>query len=309
MPQLGRLILPAILWATTCSFVHAQQSAQTPEHDSEVLSGPRVEEVNLKVTVTNRSGQLVKDLTAADFTVYEDGKPQKIDYFRAENTPITLAILVDTSASMLPAQAALHRAVTGLIQESNSGNEVALISFSDEPTLEQGFTRNTDRIYRALDHLVFRGDRTLYDAVFITTDELGPRPSPKKVLVVITGGADAKSHKSVSDIIQNLEHRDDWIIYVLGFPGNKPMERDAQSDLQRLCNATGGVALFLDSADKLEESSRQIAQEIGHQYDIGYTPSNPLSTGGYRKVKVEAQAPRLQDLQVRTRSGYSAGKR
>ncbi|HTC93039.1 MAG TPA: VWA domain-containing protein [Terriglobales bacterium] len=309
MQQPGRSFLHAIFWVITCCSVHAQQSAQTPERDGEWLKGPTVEEVNLKVTVTNRSGQLVKDLTAADFTVYEDSKPQKINYFSAETTPITLAILVDTSASMLPAQAALHRAVTGLTQESNSGNEVALISFSDEPTLEQGFTRNMDRIYRALDHLVFRGDRTLYDAVFITTDELRQGPSPKKVLVVITGGADANSHKSVSDIIRNLEHRDDWIVYVLGFPGNKPMERDAQSDLQRLCNATGGVALFLDSADKLEESSRQIAREIGHQYAIGYKPSNPLSTGGYRKVKVEAQAPRLQNLQVRTRSGYAASEK
>src|SRR5262252_3983922 len=101
MSQPGRFILHAIFCVITCCSVHAQQAAQNPEQEQEALSGPKIEEVNLAVTVMDRSGQLVKDLTAADFTVYEDSKNQKINYFSVENTPVTLSILVDTSASML----------------------------------------------------------------------------------------------------------------------------------------------------------------------------------------------------------------
>jgi VWFA-related protein len=78
--------------------------------------------------------------------------------------------------------------------------------------------------------------------------------------------------------------------------------------LKELAEATGGEAYFPKSLDEVESTCRQIAHDIRNQYTIGYKPSTPQSAGGYRTVKVEAQAKGYKKLQVRTRSGYYAGQ-
>jgi VWFA-related protein len=71
---------------------------------------------------------------------------------------------------------------------------------------------------------------------------------------------------------------------------------------------TGGVAFFPKDLSEVQAITSQIAHDIRNQYTIQYKPSTPQSVGGYRTVKVEANAKGYKRLQVRTRSGYYAGQ-
>jgi VWFA-related protein len=71
---------------------------------------------------------------------------------------------------------------------------------------------------------------------------------------------------------------------------------------------TGGIAFFPEGVGEVDRISQQIARDIRNQYVIGYQPKRPRTDGGYRSVKVEAQAKGYRRLQVRTRSGYFPGQ-
>jgi VWFA-related protein len=97
-------------------------------------------------------------------------------------------------------------------------------------------------------------------------------------------------------------------IYTIGILGSEGRERRAKRALEALSVQTGGVAFFPKNLNEVDEISQAVARDIRNQYTISYKPSNPQTNGGYRKVKVVANAPGYKDLQVRTRSGYFAGQ-
>jgi Ca-activated chloride channel family protein len=295
-----------------------QQTGQIPgsEVGAVTRSGDRytfrsqVNEVTLSATVLDSRRHLVTNLAETNFAVYEDNQPQKITFFKRQDIPVSIGIVVDNSGSMRTKRAAVTKAVLNLIQASNPQDEVFVVNFNDDPYLDQDFTNKIPPLREALDRVDSRGGTALYDAVIASADHLAKgAKKEKKVLLVITDGVDNESRESLESAIRKVQDDNGPTIYTIGILGDEPGVKRAKRALQSLSDQTGGVAFFPKDLMEVDEISQEVARDIRNQYTLTYKPTNPRSNGGYRKVKVEARAPGYKDLQVRTRDGYFADEK
>jgi Ca-activated chloride channel homolog len=269
----------------------------------------RVDEVTLHATVVDGKNRLVTDLGQRDFQVFEDGQPQQIKFFKREDLPVSIGILVDNSGSMRTKRNAVSKAVVNLVQASNPNDEVFIVNFNDEPYLDQDFTGNVAQMREALDRVDTRGGTALYDAVYAAADHLAKgAKKEKKILLVVTDGEDNESRMSLEQAVRAVQNDNGPEIYTIGILGDEGKQRRAKRALESLSTQTGGVAFFPRNLEEVDDISRAVARDIRNQYSITYKPTNPQSNGGYRTVKVVARAPGYKDLQVRTRTGYFANE-
>ena len=304
--------------ATPANVPPGQQTGQIPgsEVGAVTKNGDRytfrsqVNEVTLSAVVLDSRRHLVTNLAETNFAVYEDNQPQKITFFKRQDIPVSIGIVVDNSGSMRTKRAAVTKAVLNLIQASNPQDEVFVVNFNDDPYLDQDFTNKIPPLREALDRVDSRGGTALYDAVIASADHLAKgTKKEKKVLLVITDGVDNESRESLESAIRKVQDDNGPTIYTIGILGDEPGIKRAKRALQSLSDQTGGVAFFPKDLMEVDEISQEVARDIRNQYSLTYKPTNPRSNGGYRKVKVEARAPGYKDLQVRTRDGYFADEK
>ena len=260
--------------------------------------------VVLPVTVKDRSGHFVSGLEAANFRIYENGKPQKIALFRNDDVPVAVGLVVDHSASMAARQAEVITGARAFVQESNPQDREFVVNFSDTVLfgLPAGmeFTSKTEDLEAALSAAT--GGRTaLYDAVAAALEHLQKDPLNKKVLLLISDGGDNASHQNFANVLRRAQATN-AIIYAIGLFDEHSADQNPNV-LKKLAAATGGQAYFPQSAADLAGICRHIAAEIRHQYTLGYSPEN-AGGAGYRKVRVVATGTDGKKLLVRTRSGF-----
>jgi len=126
-------------------------------------------------------------------------------------------------------------------------------------------------------------------------------------MLLCTDGEDNASRESLEQAIRRLQEENGPTVYTIGLLGEEHSKR-ARRALRAMAEETGGVAFLPQGLSEVEAITQQIAHDIRNQYTIGYKPSKPQSQGGFRTVKVEANAKGYKKLQVRTRSGYYAGQ-
>jgi VWFA-related protein len=286
------------------------QQGQAPSSDQNnvYVFKKEVDEVTLHATVVDDHFRPITGLDKKDFTVFEDGKPQKITYFRNEDIPVALGIVIDNSGSMRDKRPQVNAAAINLVRTSNPQDQVFVVNFNEEYFLDQDYTGSVPKLKDALERIESRGGTALYDAVVASSDHLKKSAAlEKKVLLVVTDGEDNASRESLEQALRRLEEQNGPTVYTIGLLGEEHNKR-ARRALREMAEDTGGVAFFPKNLDEVQAITTEIAHDIRNQYTIQYKPSTPQSAGGYRTVKVEAQAPGYKKLQVRTRSGYYAGQ-
>jgi len=267
-----------------------------------------VDEVTLHATVVDDHNRLITNLVKNDFTVYEDGKAQRITSFRREDIPVAMGIVIDNSGSMREKRPAVNAAAINLVQSSNPQDKVFVVNFNEEYFLDQDYTASVPKLKDALERIESRGGTALYDAVVASADHLKKSGElEKKVLLVVTDGEDNASRESLEQAVRRLEEQNGPTVYTIGLLGEEHSKR-ARRALREMAEDTGGVAFFPKDLSEVQAITSQIAHDIRNQYTIQYKAGTPQSAGGYRTVKVEAQAKGYKKLQVRTRSGYYAGQ-
>jgi Ca-activated chloride channel family protein len=305
----------------------SQQTADTPAQNAPAASAPAeppisngssrpftfktsVSEVVLYATVVDNHQQLVTSLQKQDFNVYENNVQQSISSFGQEDVPVSLAILVDNSGSMAQKRAAVNRAAIDLIQASNPQDEAFIVNFSDEAFLDQDFTSSVNQLRSGLSHMDSQGGTALYDAVIAAADHLAKQAKhPKQVILIITDGEDNSSSATIAETVRRIQDLNGPIVYSIGLLYDEPDHTQghrARKALQSLSDDTGGIAFFPKSLDQVDSIAANVAQDIRHQYVLGYHPTEPITQGGYRSIRVEAKGKGLGKLTVRTRQGYFA---
>jgi VWFA-related protein len=291
--------------------VQVPQEGQAPdsEEGGVFVFKKEVEEVTLHATVVDDRQHPVTNLNQGDFIVFENGQPQKITSFRQGDVPVALGILVDNSGSMRDKRPAVNQAAVNLVRASNPKDQVFVVNFNQTPYLDQDYTDNINLLKDALNHIDSRGGTALYDAVVASAEHLTKTapPDEKKVLLVVTDGEDTASIDTLDQTIRKVAVDGGPTIYTIGILGSE-REKRARRALRTLAEQTGGVAFFPKDITEVDEISRQVAHDIRNQYIIGYKPTTPQRSGGYRTVKVEAHSSTYKHLQVRTRSGYYANE-
>ncbi|MGC1374493.1 MAG: VWA domain-containing protein [Candidatus Sulfotelmatobacter sp.] len=266
-----------------------------------------VDEVLLHATVFDDKQHIVNNLNRNDFTVLEDGKPQAIISFHHEDIPVSMGILIDNSGSMREKRAKVNQAALNLVRSSNPDDEVFVVNFNDEYYLDQDFTNDLLKLKEALEKIDARGGTALYEAVVASADHLAKDARrERKVLFVVTDGEDNASRESLEQAVKQLQDQNGPSVYAIGLLGDEEHPHRAKRALEIIAQRTGGMAFFPKTLDEVNEITNQIAHDIRNQYTIGYKPTNPKSTGGFRQIKVEAKAKGHGKLTVRTKSGYYA---
>lgn len=292
------------------SGVPAASSPQQPADENGVFVIRKdVDEVVLHATVVDDKQHIVTDLDRSAFTVYEDGKPQAIVSFHNEDIPVSMGIVIDNSGSMREKRAKVNQAALNLVRSSNPKDEVFVVNFNDEYYLDQDFTNDLLKLKEALEKIDARGGTALRDAIVASAEHLKRDARlERKVLFVVTDGDDNASRESLEDAVKQLQEENGPSVYAIGVLGDEEHPKRARRALEIIAQRTGGLAFFPTTLDQVDEISRQVAHDIKNQYTIGYKPTVPRSSGGFRTIRVEAKFKGHNKLVVRTKSGYYAGK-
>jgi Ca-activated chloride channel family protein len=270
-----------------------------------------VDEVLLTCAVVDERGRAVEDLSRGDFRVWEDGVQQTTGSFMHQDQPVSLGILVDNSGSMRDKRAAVNAAALNLLKASNPQDAAFIVNFSDRAFLDQSFTSDIDALNRGISHFDSKGTTALYDAVAASADELANHAKQsKQVLLVITDGADNASRLDLEQAVRRVQKLGGPVVYSIGllFGTEKEEAERAREALKTMSQDTGGIAYFPHSLEDVENIAAEVARDIRDQYTVGYHSTKPAGLGGYRVVRVEANAPKHGKLIVRTRRGYYANK-
>jgi len=287
-----------------------QQPPQPPPQrdDGTYVIRKNVDEVMLHATVIDSKQRMVTDLDRSAFTVLEDGKPQTIVSFRHEDIPVAMGIVIDNSGSMREKRAKVNQAALNLVRSSNPQDEIFVVNFNDEYYLDQDFTNDLLKLKEALEKIDAKGGTALYEAVVASAEHLKKNGRlERKVLFVVTDGEDNASRESLEQAVKQLQEENGPSVYAIGILGNEEHPKRARRALEIVAQRTGGLAFFPKTLDEVDEISRQVAHDIRNQYTIGYQPSNPRSSGGFRTIRVEAKSRAHGKMEVRTKSGYYAG--
>lgn len=302
------------------------------EEESEVINVD-TELVNVLFTAQDKSRRLLTDLKQTDIKLIEDGQPQQIVSFtRQVDLPLSLAILIDTSQSQqrtLPEEkSAAKTFLESVVRPAK--DEVSVITFTGESTLEQGLTSNVSRLNRAIDRVEFvpaagtvngvaigtppisgdnqraAGSTAIWDAVWVTSEEV-LKDSPEKTrraIILLTDGFNTYGQKNLEDAVQ-AALKNEAVIYSIGV-GDDFYNGVDQGVLKKISERTGGHAFFPRDESELRAAFRQIQVEMRSQYAIAYEPTNPKRDGTYRKIDIQLANAELakQKVTLTHRQGY-----
>jgi Ca-activated chloride channel family protein len=276
-----------------------------------------VELVPLTVTVTDRAGRYVPDLTAADFAIFEEGRRQAISHFASGDVPIDVGFLLDTSSSMRANLGLAQKAARGLRQRLRDGDRAAVAGIGSSVSLLQPMTPDLARVDEALRSTRADGSTALYDAVYIVLRQYQQERQDstevrRQVIVLLSDGIDTASHVTFEDVL-DLVRRVEATIYVVSLGKDPALSKNVVGDrrtfesahaLNTLARESGGRLFTPRTARELPAIYDAIAEELSHQYVIGYLPSQGASDT-FRRVSVGVLQPRVGT--ARTRAGYYRG--
>ena len=276
-----------------------------------------VQLVNITYTVRNKQGGLVGNLTKDDFTVIEDGKTQEIGRFhRDTDLPLTIGLLVDISGSMYNVIETGRRAASEFLNKVLREKDLAfVITFGSELDLMQDLTASKSLLQKSLSEVrgqrptrvmtqgpiptVSRGTR-LFDAVYLAADEKLKNETGRKLIVLLTDGADQGSVYKPAEALKQA-HLSDAVIY--SFFYYEPMYGSDEGALKRLSGDTGGRVFDVTRRGGLDRAFEQLQEEMRSQYSLAYKPTNDKKDGAFRRVEVK---PKDASLKVQARRGYYA---
>jgi Ca-activated chloride channel family protein len=268
-----------------------------------------VDLVVLHATVRDRKGRVVPDLRQQDLEVYEDGVRQSIRLFKYEDIPVTVGLVVDHSGSMRPKLAQVIFAGRRFAHSSNPDDQMFVVNFNENVSLglrdDLPFTHSAAELEGAISKAPADGMTALYDAIVKALAQLQLGNLEKKVLLVISDGADTASKHKLADVLKQAE-QSSAIIYTIGLSEEGDPDRNP-GVLKRLAHETGGEAYFPAQLDEVVAVCESIARDIRTQYTIGYFSSTVTPKKEYRGIRVAARAAGRGRLSVRTRAGYMAG--
>ena len=266
-----------------------------------------VDLVVFNVSVLDKDGHPVTGLKDKDFHVYEDGREQAIKIFQPEDTPATVGLLIDNSASMTNKFKDVISAGQAFIDASHPQDEMFIVNFNRKAWFSlpdsKPFTTDHAELRTALTQTRVEGTTALYDALKASIEHLKEGGRQRKALIVISDGGDNASATKLEDALR-LAQQSSATIYCIGIYDTAQKDRNP-AVLKRIAQVTGGEVYFPDSLGSLHSIWPRIASAIRGQYTIGYVSSNASHDGSYRKVKITA-AVKHKLLDVRTRPGYVA---
>jgi Ca-activated chloride channel homolog len=272
-----------------------------------------VREVNVTVSVLDKKGLPVIDLTQDDFKVYEDGRLQTIKYFRRDpQPPLRVGLIMDTSNSARRQLQFQKDAATefayNLLQSGGTKNQIFLETFDASSSIVQDFTSDPDILNEKIRKLKAGGGKALYDAIYVACRDkmlkAGNPEATRRVLVVISNGVDVQSQHSLDETI-SMAHKAETLIYMID---NTPYgyANPGEKTMQYITEQTGGAPFFpLADAPGTDLGTGYLSHgQIG---DTSQNTGLGASTGIYSAERMVQLADSLDSIRRELDEQYSIG--
>ena len=283
------------------SFVSVVSAGQPPSFRG------GVDLVNLGVTVSDRKGNLVADLTADDFEIYEDGRKQTMRYFAVGDgdaaPALHLGLLLDVSESMGEDMSFSKTASIKFLNTLTDAVDITVVDFDTEVRAARYSQREFARLIERIRQKKAGGFTALYDAIGVYLDDAGGQDG-RKIMLLYTDGGDTRSSISLRELMDLLKASDVTVYPIGELEHQSSSSRNVQRMLlQQIADVTGGQAFFPTAVKELDAVYDKVLAQIRAQYAVGYLSANKKTDGTWRKVEVK---PLRKDLRVRARTGYFA---
>jgi len=313
--MMKRILAAMILLYALPGWLPAQQAKpSTPQSTVETPTNPRVIRipvylVNVPLTVTDKKNRLVIMRTKDDFNLFEDGKPQTIQYFSREtDLALRIGLLIDTSNSIRDRLRFEQQAATDFLSDTirRGKDQAFVVGFDVEPQLVQDYTDNVEKLAAAIRGLQAGGVTSLYDAIYSSCKEkllFFPPPEPylRRMMIVISDGEDNQSKYSRDEALA-MAQRAEVTIFAIS-TNRSGAEQRGDKVLKFLAEQTGGRAYFPFEASDLAADFRAIGRDLRTQFLLSYTSTNTARDGTYRNISIQ---PVDKSLHVRAKTGYFA---
>jgi Ca-activated chloride channel family protein len=319
-PIIQRLVLLVSAFLA-CGFFSSDHS-----HAQKDAPDPNV--VKLFFSPIDKNGKMIAALAQADVRVFDDGKPQTIFSFeRMPEQPISVAVLIDTSMSQGRLQETAKLTARGFVASlmQSGRDQVAVIGFAGNPTVEQELTSEKEKVVQAIDRLHFAtpasvgvgailsgrtdpgapaGTSALWDTIGNASEglSLSSTAGTRRAILLLSDGQDTSSRASMREAIEGaLKH--DVAIYAIGI-GDKSYEGVSESELKKLAGETGGRAFFPKKTPELQTIFEQLSEQLHSPYVVSYKRTNRKPPGEIQKLKLQLQNPNLREVTLDYRRGY-----
>lgn len=278
----------------------------------------------MTVTVTDERGRIVGKLAKDRFIVLDGKIPQQVSFFEHKDVAVSVGVLLDSSGSMgslaknLPGT--VRDSLLRFIQAGHRSNEYFILSYANLPQIMTDWTRDEATIREALNKLAVgtpKGSTAFYDACYVAIEKLKHGSNTKRVLILVTDGTDNASrhtYKALRDALEQSQaiiygvHMEDPAIFAISGFGH--------SVLQEIASISGGLVFSSFHNAEAASAFEMIAEELRHQYAIGFKPTSLDGKWHSLKVKLEpdeivdvakpGNRRRMISIKARTRQGYYA---
>jgi VWFA-related protein len=279
-----------------------------------------VKVVNVLATVRNKTGALAGGLSQEDFSLAEDGRPQTIRYFaRESDLPLTLGLMVDTSASqrhVLDAERGASLRFLDRVFRENK-DHVFIMQFDTSVQMRQPLTSSVRKLDEAMAYVDTEtvrqlriqggGGTLLYDAVASACDEVMKKQTGRKALIVLSDGVDFGSETTVKEAVEAADRADTLIYSILysdpGAYGIFGGGGDGKRVLERLSNESGGSFFEVSKKQPVDSIFDILQEELRNQYNLGYVSDKPVTLAEFRTIHLTT---RQNGLLVQARRQYWA---
>ena len=296
--------------------------------------------VQVPVTVSLPGGRYVADLSQGDFSIFEDGVKQRIEFFGSVEEPFSVALLLDSSGSTAAQVDQIKAAALAFVDSMRTRDRAMVISFNDSVEVQCDLTGDRETLKRAVSSVAPGEFTQVYEAVYTAVWEKLQEIEGRKAVILFSDGIDtASSEIAAEDTLDAVIESEDIVIYPirystradveagrersirssLGAKGNDEVlnelartrreidrtYRKADEYLNQLAEMSGGVVERADTLQDLKGAFTRIADELRRQYLLGYYPTNREKDARDRKIRVGVSRP---GVKVRARPAYRASQ-
>jgi Ca-activated chloride channel family protein len=265
--------------------------------------------VLVPVVVADSMNHPILGLEKQNFVLSENDEREEIQYFSAEDSPISVGLLVDVSKSMTDKVDAEREAVSEFFKNANPEDDYFVVAFSTRPQMLTDVTQSIGTIESKLGAVVPNGSTAMLDAISEAMTRLHSAKYKRRALLIISDGGDNSSHHKYREI-KSLVRDSDVEVYAIGLFDTaffKTYEEFmGKKWLSEITDATGGRTVTIDNVSKMGEAAAAVSTEMRSQYVLGYRPSNTLTDGKRRQIKVRVINPSTSDAQLQAyyKRGY-----
>ena len=327
---LQRVCCVAVLVALSAAFSRVTRAQEPPA--APAATPPirvNVDRVNIGVVVTDAKGKFIEGLQRENFQVLDNGVPQPIAEFASIETPAQVLLVIEAGPAVYLLQDVHLFVADSLLNGLAPTDNVAIVRYTDAPAPILNFTTDKSAAQAALGQIDFSlgfGDLNLASSLNTILDWLAPIPG-KKNIVLISSGVDTSAPAAMQSNLARLQTSEVQLLAIAisgplraGKNANKRQFQqtaqtfqEADAWLTTLAEATGGRSFFPENGKALQETYKQIAEIIRHEYSLAFAP--PAADGALHSIDVKidsvqnkssSPADQFPNYRVAHRKAYTA---